>query len=71
MIVDKQSAVEIRQHARNAVSELSRLLLVSDKQYWQEEYDDLRLGVGACIAAIDEYLLNTVYKEYPDMDDLK
>lgn len=69
-MMDMQSAEEIRQHARNAVSELSRLLFASQNRCWQEEYDDLRVGVGRCIAAIDEYLLKTVYKDYPDMDDL-
>lgn len=71
MMMDKQSAAEIRQHALSAISGLSRLLYATEKEGSQEEYDDLRLGVGRCIAAIDEYLLNTVYKEYPDMDDLK
>jgi hypothetical protein len=69
-MIDRQSAVEIRQHARNAVSELSRLLHASENRGSQEEYDDLRLGVGRCIAAIDEYLLKTVYNKYPEMDDL-
>ena len=70
-MIDKQSAVEIRQQALSAISELSRLLYATENQGSLEEYNDLSVGVGRCIAAIDEYLLRTVYKEYPELDDLK
>jgi len=70
-MIDKQSAVEIRQQALSAIAELSRLLYATENQGSQEEYTDLRVSVGRCIAAIDEYLLKTVYKAYPEMDDLK
>ena len=36
----------------------------------KRKYNDLRVSVGRCIASIDEYLLKTVYKDYPELDDL-
>ena len=71
MIIDKQAALEIRQQALTAISELSRLLQAGDNQVWLEEYNTLKLGVGLCIGAIDQYLLSTVYKEYPEMKELE
>jgi hypothetical protein len=67
----KQCATEIQQHALKAVSELSRLLQISQDQCSQEEYERIRMGVGLCIGRIQTNLLDVIYTKYPELDDLR
>ena len=69
--MEKQCAIEIRELALRAVSELSDVLEVSRSTCSEEEYERLRTGVGLAIGAIQSHVLNVISVEFPDLDDLR
>ena len=61
----------MKEHALKAISEASLLLDVSKNKCSHEEFERIRLGVGGVIGRIQSDLLDLVYAQYPDLDDLK
>lgn len=70
-MVNKQTAIEIKERALNAVSELSQLLNAVEGHCSSEDYDRIKRGVGLSIGRIQTELLDIVYAAYPELDDLK
>ena len=70
-MIEKECAIEIREHALKAISELSQVLNVSQSRCSQEEYERIKKGVGLSIGKIQSDLLNVIYTAYPELDDLK
>jgi hypothetical protein len=46
-------------------------LLVSENGYSGSEYTDLKRAIGDLLGRIQTGILEKIYTEYPDMDDLK
>jgi hypothetical protein len=70
-MINKQTAIEIKGHALNAVSELSKLLNAAEGRCSSEEYEQIKRGVGLSIGRIQTELLDTIYATYPELDELK
>ena len=70
-MIDKEFATEIREHALNAISELSQVLNVKQSRCSQEEYEQIKRGVGLSIGKIQSDLLDVIYAAYPELDDLR
>lgn len=70
-MIERQCAIEIRELALRAVSELSDVLQVSRGRCSENEYNRLRKGVGLAIGTIQGRLLDMISVEYPDLDDLR
>jgi hypothetical protein len=70
-MIERQCAIEVRDLALRAVSELSDILQVSQHRCSDEEYERLRKGVGHAIGAIQTRLLDLISAEYPELDDLR
>ena len=64
-------AVEIRDHALKAISELSQVLHVIAGRCAQEDYERIKKGVGLSIGTIQCELLDIIYAEHVDGNDLK
>ena len=69
-MIEKECATDIREHALKAISELSKVLNVSQNRCSREEYERIKKGVGLSIGRIQSDLLDFIYTVYPELDDL-
>ncbi|VEA58792.1 Uncharacterised protein [Salmonella enterica subsp. salamae] len=70
-MMEKKQAIEIKKYSLDAISELSKILSIQRESVSEEEYDRLKKGVGTAIGDIQVNLLDIIYSQYPDIDDLK
>jgi hypothetical protein len=71
-MIEKQCALEMKEHALKAIEELTTLLNVSRSRCSQASSDKIKMGTGLAIAKIQTELLDSIiYAEYPELDDLK
>jgi hypothetical protein len=68
---DRRSAEELRDAALQAVSQLSRILLVGRNRCSAAEFERIKKAVGLAIGQVQTEILELVYSRYPDLDDLK
>jgi hypothetical protein len=68
--MNNQSASSFKVHAERAVLELSSALIVARRSSDEEEFKCVQKSVGEIIAAIDAMLLNSIYADHPDLNDL-
>ncbi len=71
IMIERESAIEIKKHSLNAITELSKVLEVSQGHCSEAEYERIKKGVGLSIGKIQISILDPIYDEYPDLDDLK
>lgn len=67
---DRQSAEALRDQSLQAVSQLSRVLMVSRNRCSPDEFERVRKGVGLAIGHVQSEVLDMIYSQYPDLDDL-
>ncbi|ACL05939.1 conserved hypothetical protein [Desulfatibacillum aliphaticivorans] len=70
-MIKKKLAHEIRELSLNAISELSKILYISEGQCLDEEYELVKKGVGLSIGRIQTGLLDLMNSYYSEEDDLK
>jgi hypothetical protein len=70
-VIERQCAIDIRELALKAVSDLSSVLEISRQNCSEEEYERFRKGVGLAIGHVQTHVLGTITAEYPDLDDLR
>lgn len=64
-------AVEVKQHALGAVESLSRALNSAKVGYSDEEMAKLHSEVGQLIGRLQMGVLEPIYEQFPDLDDLQ
>jgi len=69
-MLEKDSAVEIRDHALKAIRELMDLLHLSKDKCDAEQYEQIKRCVGLSIGRIQMEILEIVNAAYPELDDL-
>ncbi len=69
-MIEKQCALDIRDHALKAITELTQLLNTSQGRCSQEEYDQIKKGIGLSIGKIQTDVLDVVYAAHPELNDL-
>jgi len=67
----KNTAEAMRDLSLGAITNLSKLLVVSKDQCTPEEFATLKKGVGIAIGQIQTEILSVVCSQYPELDDLK
>ena len=70
-MIDRQLAIEIKDHGLKAVVELTLALNCCYERCSPEEYAILKRAIVLSIGRIDVELLSFVYQQYPDLDHLK
>ncbi len=71
-MINKQDAIQMRDHALKAISELSSILnVVGSGKSSEEEYARVKKGVGISIGRIQTDILDLINSAYPELDDLK
>jgi hypothetical protein len=69
--MEKKTAIEVKQHALDAVRALSEALSSCEHRCSPEEYQQIKRGVGLSMGRIETELLAVIYAAYPELDDLK
>jgi len=70
-MIEESTAKEVHALALSAVSELSKILQMSNGRCSDEEYERIRKGVGMAIGRIQSDILDLICAAYPELDDLK
>ena len=70
-MIEKKCAVEIHEHALKAISELSQALNLSQNRCSLEKYEQIKRGVGLAIGEIPTEILEKIYAEFPELNDLQ
>lgn len=68
--MERKLAVEVQQHALQAIRSLSDALDTCKDRCSADEYEQVKRGVGLSMGRIETELLAVIYKEFPDLDDL-
>ena len=69
--MNKQDAIEMKEHGLTAIEELSDLLNIALGRCSPGEYERIKRGVGLSIGRIQTELLDVIYETYPELDHLK
>lgn len=69
-MIEKQCALDIKDHALKAITELTQLLNTSQGRCSQEEYERIKKGIGLSIGKIQTDVLDVVYAIHPELNDL-
>jgi hypothetical protein len=69
--MNKNTAEAVRDLSLAAITNLSKLLVVSKDHCTPEEFAALRKGVGIAIGQIQMEILSVICAQYPELDDLK
>lgn len=67
--MDKDVALEIKSHALDAIAQLTELLYMVDDRCTAEEFETIKRGAGISIGNAAVYLLEIVYRAFPELDD--
>jgi hypothetical protein len=69
-MLEKDDAVEIRDHALNAIRELLDVLHISKDKCDPEQYEQIKRCVGLSIGRIQMEILEIINTLFPELDDL-
>ena len=69
-IVKKEQAIEVKNLSLSAVRDLTSILHITEKNISQDEYEKLKEGVGRTIGEIQIRLLDLIYSQHPELNDL-
>ena len=67
----KHDAIEVKKRADKAIAELDLIVADIRDNCSEEEFKSIRRAVGNCLAVIINEILEPIYKQYPEMDDLR
>lgn len=70
-MVKKETALLIQKRALNIVAELDNLLPEIRDQCTDEDFQMIKRGVGLTIGRIATEILEPIYKQHPEIDDLR
>jgi len=69
--MNKDDAIELRDHGLRAIEELTLLLNIAWERCSGDERERIRRGVGLSIGRIDVDLLSVIYEQHPEIDHLR
>jgi hypothetical protein len=68
--MDELFAAEAKSKCLNAIRELNSIIRLQSS--WEDQrMRKLKRGIGLAISTIDYEILDRIYKEFPELDDLK
>jgi len=70
MMLKKEDATEIRDHALNSIKELMALFNFAKDKCSPEQHEQIKRGVGLAIGKIQMDILEVINEAYPELDDL-
>jgi len=69
-MIDKAMAEQIHQASLNAIVELSTLLRDVEATCPNQDYQKIKRGIGLSIGTIQTELMDLLYVDHPELDDL-
>jgi hypothetical protein len=69
-MIEEKYAKEVCELALEAVSNLSKILKICKEKCSEEEYEKMKKCVGLSIGKIQIEILDSILKQYPELDDL-
>lgn len=67
--MDELFAAEVKSKCLNAIRELNSIIRLQNS--WEDQrMRNLKRGIGLAICTIDYEILDRIYKEFPELDDL-
>lgn len=70
-MISKENAAEVHAASLRAIVELSTLLRTVQASCSADDLQKIKRGVGIAIGTIQVDLLDPLYADYPELDDLK
>lgn len=70
-MIQKQYAIDIREQGLKAIELLTEILYWDVRDCSPDQYEQIERGVGISIGVIQTQLLDVLYKEHPDIDNLR
>ena len=70
-MIEKNLAVQIKKRSLTAIAELDSIVSDVRGQCSEEYFELIKRSVGMSIIKIIDDLLEPVYQQYPELDDLK
>ena len=70
LMLKKDDALLIRNHALKAIEELMALVYISKDKCSDEQHEQIHRGVGLSIGKIQMEILEVINVAYPELDDL-
>lgn len=67
--MNKENAMEVKRRAYKAIAELDQLVAEIRNKCPEEELKSVRRAVGNSIVAINDEILEPIYKQYPELDN--
>lgn len=70
-MIEREAAIEIQGHTRNAIEALTRALNSAVGRCSEEDFQVIKRGVGLSLGRIQMEILEVINSQYPDLDHLK
>ena len=70
-MVKKEVALQVQRRGLNAIIELMSILDEVKDHCGDEDFDVIKRGVGLSVGRIQTALLDPIYKQHPEIDDLR
>ena len=70
-MVKKEIALQVQRRGLNAIIELMSILDEVKDHCEDEDFDVIKRGVGLSVGRIQTELLDPIYKQHPEIDDLR
>jgi hypothetical protein len=71
VMIDRTCAIDVKESAMGAITELTSALRVCEGRCSPEEYEEIRRGVGLSIGAVHDGLLREIFRAYPELNHLR
>jgi hypothetical protein len=69
--VNRETAIETQRLSIKAIEALSELVLILQGHLSKSEYETRKRAIGSIIGTIQTDLLDPLYVDYPELDDLR
>lgn len=70
-MIDKTCAIDVKENAMSAITELTSALRICEGRCSPEEYEEIRKGVGLSIGAVHDGLLREIFRLYRELNHLR
>lgn len=70
-MIDRRTAIEMKAAALDAIRALSKLAKIGSENISETDFSEMKRFIGMTIGELDENVLTVIYRQHPDLDDLK
>ena len=71
MFIDREVAIEMKDASLEVIRALSKLAQIGSANFKEADFAEMKRFIGMTIGGVDETILVHIYRQYPELDDLK